>query len=87
MLALMAGPLTALGLQMGIENPLIPAMALYFANELVFLPFENSYVLIVYGFNTMTLKDFMQYNIIKMVLFVILFAAIIIPYWYLIGAI
>jgi len=87
MLALFSGPLTALGLGLGIVNPMVPAMAMYFANELVFMPYQNSYVLIMYGFGTMTMKDFVQYNVIKMILFIILFAVLIIPYWYVIGAI
>lgn len=87
MLAMLDGPLALLGTSLGITHPMAAAMALFFSNELVFMPYENTFCLAMYGFDTMSMKDFMQYNVIKMILFVILFAVLIIPYWYFVGII
>ena len=85
MMALFPGPLGIMGEAVGLNSPMTAAVAMYLSNELIFLPYENSYALIMYGFGTMTLKDFLQFNLIKMGLFLILFGIIFLPYWYLIG--
>lgn len=81
------GPLAALGTGLGIGYPLLPFMAMFFANDMVFFPYENAYLLVMFGFGVMSMKDFMKYNLIKMVLTLVLFWVLVLPYWYLMGLI
>ncbi len=81
------GPLAALGTGLGISYPLLPFMAMFFANDMVFFPYENAYLLIMFGFGAISMKDFMKYNLIKMVLTLALFWVLVLPFWYVIGLI
>jgi len=81
------GPLAALGMGMGIQNPLIPFMAMFFANDMVFFPYENAYLLVLFGFGVMSMKEFMKYNVIKMGITLVLFWVLVLPWWYLLGLI
>lgn len=81
------GPLAALGLGLGISYPLLPFMAMFFANDMVFFPYENAYILVLYGFGVMSMKEFVKYNLIKMGATLLLFWVLVLPYWYLIGLI
>lgn len=81
------GPLAALGTGLGISYPLLPFMCMFFANDMVFFPYENAYLLVLYGFGVMTMKDFMKYNVIKMVITLILFWVLVLPFWYMTGLI
>lgn len=87
MASMFPGPLAAVGKALQIACPLIPALAMFYANDMVFFPYENAFLLVMYGFNVMRMKDFIKYNVIKMVMFFVLFCILIIPYWYLLGLI
>ena len=79
------GPLAALGLDLGINYPLLPFMAMFFANDMVFFPYENAYLLILFGFGVMSMKEFMKYNVIKMGITLVLFWVLVLPWWYFMG--
>lgn len=81
------GPLAALGSGIGISYPLLPFMAMFFANDMVFFPYENAYLLILFGFGVMSMKEFMKYNVIKMAITLVLFWILVVPWWYLFGLI
>lgn len=81
------GPLAALGTGIGISYPILPFMAMFFANDMVFFPYENAYLLILFGFGVMSMKDFMKYNVIKMCITLTLFWVLVIPWWYFLGLI
>ena len=81
------GPLAALGTGLGIAYPLLPFMAMFFANDMVFFPYENAYLLVLYGFGAMSMKDFMAYNLIKMIITLVLFWVLVLPFWYFMGLI
>lgn len=81
------GPLAALGMGIGIKSPLIPFLAMFFANDMVFFPYENAYLLILFGFGVMSMKEFMKYNVIKMGITLVLFWVLVLPWWYLLGLI
>ena len=85
MLGMFPGPLAALGTGIGIAYPALPAMAMFFANDMVFFPYENAYLLILFGFGVMSMKEFMKYNTIKIVITLVLFWVLAIPWWYLFG--
>lgn len=79
------GPLAALATDMGINYPLLPFMAMFFSNDMVFFPYENAYLLILFGFGVMSMKEFIKYNIIKMGITLVLFWILVLPWWYLLG--
>ena len=81
------GPLAALGTGLGISYPLLPFMAMFFANDMVLFPYENAYLLVMFGFGVMSMKDFMKYNIIKIGITLVLYWVLVLPFWYLIGLI
>lgn len=81
------GPLAALGQGIGISSPLIPFLAMFFANDMVFFPYENAYLLVMFGFGVMSMKEFMKYNVIKMGITLVLFWVLVLPWWYLLGLI
>ena len=81
------GPLAALGTGLGIAYPALPFMAMFFANDMVFFPYENAYLLVMFGFGVMSMKEFMKYNIIKMGITLVLFWVLVLPGWYLLGLI
>lgn len=81
------GPLAALGTGLGISYPLLPFMAMFFANDMVFFPYENAYLLVMFGFGVMSMKDFLKYNLIKMALTLVLFWVLVLPFWYMMGLI
>ncbi len=81
------GPLAALGTGLGIHYPLLPFMAMFFANDMVFFPYENAYLLVLFSFGIMSMKEFMKYNIIKMGITLVLFWVIVLPWWYFMGLI
>lgn len=81
------GPLAALGTGIGINYPLLPFMAMFFANDMVFFPYENAYILVLFGFGVMSMKEFMKYNVIKMGITLVLFWVLVLPWWYLFGLI
>ncbi len=81
------GPLAALGAGLGISYPLLPFMAMFFANDMVLFPYENAYLLVLFGFGAMSMRDFMKYNLIKMGLTLALFWVLVLPFWYIMGLI
>lgn len=81
------GPLAALSTGLGIAYPALPFMAMFFANDMVFFPYENAYLLVMFGFGVMSMKEFMKYNIIKMGITLVLFWVLVLPWWYLLGLI
>ena len=84
-LALFPGPLAQIGLDIGLTNPLPAIHALHYANDMVFLPFENTGTLVLFGFGMVSLKEFFKYNVVKMLVFIPLFFILVIPWWHLIG--
>ena len=81
------GPLAALGTGLVIAYPALPFMAMFFANDMVFFPYENAYLLVMFGFGVMSMKEFIKYNIIKMGITLVLFWVLVLPWWYLLGLI
>ena len=81
------GPLASMGMGLGITYPLLPFMAMFFANDMVFFPYENAYLLVLFGFGALSTKEFLSYNLIKMAATLVLFWVLVLPYWYLIGLI
>jgi len=84
MVTTLTAPLTQIAMDLGISHwPYL--MTMIYSTDSVFLPHEIGFLLIFYGFGLMSMKDFVTLNLFKMLVYVILFVVLQIPYWYLIG--
>ena len=84
MFAAFSGPLLTMANSLGIS----PEAILYtfmFSGDMVFLPYEFVTFLIFFSFGMMTTGQFVKYHALKNITTVVFFAAVMIPYWYLIG--
>lgn len=77
-------PLMEVGISLGV-SPEATMFALVHNTTNVFLPHENSAYLLYYAVGLFTMKDFVKYNAIRMVLATIFFLVVVIAYWKLIG--
>ncbi len=84
MISCLAAPLTQIAVDMGI-NPLVNLLSLLMSVDLMFMPYEGTSVLVLFGFGMISLKDFVKFSTWKIVLYYIFAAAILIPYWKLLG--
>lgn len=66
-------------------NPIGPLTALYYSSDLIILPHEAVNYLMMYSFGMLSMGKFAKMMSIKLVLFVIFFTVILVPYWYLLG--
>ena len=74
------------GVSMGCP-PLVGVLILFIVTDFVFMPHAASAYLVMYGFGGIAMKDVISFGLIKIVLTLILFAALIYPYWKLTGLI
>ena len=84
MFAAFGGPLLAMAVSLGIS----PEAILYtflFSGDMVFLPYEFVTYLIFFSFGMMTTGQFVKYHALKNGATVVFFAAVMLPYWHLIG--
>ena len=54
---------------------------------MVFFPYEYLTFLIFYAFGCMTSGQFLKFHAVKNLLYIVFFAVIMIPYWFLVGLI
>lgn len=84
MVSMLSAPLMQMSLDLGM-SPWPFLMTLIYSTDAVFLPHETAALLLFYGFGLMTMKQFVKFNLCKLIFFVIMFVVIQVPYWYLIG--
>jgi len=84
MMSCFTAPLTLLSTQLDI-NPIATLMTFILSTDLVFFPHEQTYLLILFGFGMISMKDFIKYSVIKTIAFIIFFIIAIVPYWMLLG--
>lgn len=77
-------PLMQIGVDLGI-SPLVTLFTILQNTANVFMPHENSAYLLFFAFGLFTMKDFVKYNAVRMVLHFVFMMLVIVPYWYLIG--
>ncbi len=85
--AMMAGlsyPFTQIGLDLGLQ-PMASIMALVASTDLIIFPYEVAPYLLMFGFGMISLKDFMKFNILKIILTFIFFAVVMYPMWNAMG--
>ena len=78
------GPFTLMAIDMGID-PMAWHMAMLFGSQQLIFPYENTIYLILFAFGLIEMKDFVKVFSIKMVIGIIVFAALTIPSWFLMG--
>ena len=83
--SLITVPICMLATQAGF-NPETFLYMITASSEAIILPYEYVPYLIAYSFGLIGMKDFLYTNILRSVLFFVGFLALVIPYWYLIGA-
>lgn len=84
MLAAFSGLLYTIAVNVGID-PLALIFTFNMSTDMVVLPYEYLTFLVFYAFGGMTMKQFITFHLAKDVLFIVFFAVIMIPYWYIIG--
>lgn len=86
MLAGFSGMFYSIFVSMGID-PLAAIFTFNYSTDMVLLPYEYVTFLLFFSMGCISVKQFFKYHALKCITFVLFFAAIIIPYWYLIGLI
>ena len=84
MMAALTLPFATVGLDLGIA-PVASLMTLQIATDVIFFPYEAAAPLIMYGFGYMPMKDFIQLSSIKVGITLLVFVAIVYPYWKILG--
>lgn len=82
--SLMTVPLCDIALNIGMSIRPV-CYALVMCSEAIVLPYEYVPYLIVYSFGMISMGDFLKLNVIRCILYLIGFMALLVPYWMLIG--
>lgn len=82
--ATFAVPLTQIALDLGI-NPEVMWLTICHGYDQILLPYEYPLYMLFFSFNLVFLKDFMKLFGIKMIMNLLFFICILLPYWNLIG--
>lgn len=84
MLTSLSGPIAAIASSIGLN--LDAAMyALAHSTDLIFLPYEFVPYLIFFSFGAISMGDFIKMSTLRVVLFLVFYIVVLIPYWYLLG--
>ncbi len=84
--ALLTEPLMQIAITLNMDpRPFV--YALIHCAEAIILPYEYVPYLTIYAFGMMSMVDFIKMNIVRCIIYVIGFMALLVPYWYLIGVI
>ena len=86
MLAGFTGMFYTISVNMGL-NPLAAIFVFNHSTDMVFFPYEYLTFLIFYAFGCMTSGQFLKFHAVKNLLYIVFFAVIMIPYWFLVGLI
>ena len=84
MLAAFGGSLLMVANGLGVD-PLAVLFTFNMSTDMVFLPYEYATFLVFFAFGQMTTGQFAKYHTAKNLVFTLFFAAIIIPYWMILG--
>jgi len=84
MVASLAGPVATIASSLNM-NLWAPLFSLYHSCYLIFLPHEMPVFLFLFGFGMMSMKDFVKLSTINVLLFLVFFGVVMVPYWTLLG--
>lgn len=62
-----------------------PLLALYHSCFLIFLPYEIPVWLVLFGFGMISMKNFVFLSTLNIVLFLVFFGVVMVPYWTMLG--
>ncbi len=85
--AMMAGlsyPFAQVGVDLGL-NPMAAIMTLVASCDLILFPFQVAPYLLLYGYGMITMREFVSFNIIKILLTVAFFSCVMYPIWNFFG--
>ncbi len=82
--ATFAVPLTQIALSLGI-NPEVMWLTICHGYDQILLPYEYPLYMLFFSFNLVYLKDFVKLFGVKIIVNLIFFVCILLPYWNLIG--
>lgn len=77
-------PMMQIGVDLGV-SPVATLFTMLMNTSNVFLPHENTGYLMYFAMGLFTIKDFLKYNTVRMILCTVFMMAVIVPYWYFIG--
>lgn len=77
-------PFGQIGASIGV-NPQATLMALLMGSEVIFLPYEGAMYYVIYAMGMTKMRDWLKIMSIKCVIQFVIFMAILIPYWHMIG--
>lgn len=86
MLTALSGPIAAIAMDIGL-NIDAAMYALAHSTDLIFLPYEFIPYLIFFSFGAMTMGDFIKMSALRVGLFFIFYAVVLIPFWTLLGVV
>jgi len=82
--ALFAAPLAEISVALGMGA--LPFMyCLVSCSEVILLPYEYVAYLVIYAFGMMHMKDFIKLHAMRLVVFLVFYLFLLVPYWGLIG--
>lgn len=84
MLPTLCAPFAGIALEVGI-NPLALIMTLIITCDVYIFPHEIACFMILVGFGLISISEFVKLATLKTAMFMVFYALIQIPYWYLIG--
>ena len=84
MVSAFTGPLVAMLAPLGIESHVV-AYTFLASGDLLLFPYEFVNYLIYFSFGCMSMNQFIKYNTIRVVIYIIFFVVIFLPYWSLLG--
>jgi len=77
-------PVAQIATDLGV-NAMAPLTALYYTSDLIILPHEAVNYLLMYSFGMLSMGKFAKMMSIKLILFLVFFGVVLIPYWMLLG--
>lgn len=79
-----AAPFAQIGAELGV-NPQAMLMGINMGSDLILLPYEGAMYFVIFAMGMIKMKDWLKLSGIKCAIQFIVFMAILVPYWHLIG--
>lgn len=84
LLGALSDPVAHISASLGM-NPYATMMSLFYSLDMLFFPYEDITILVLFSGGYALMKDYLKLSVLKICSFFIFFGVIIIPYWHLIG--
>ena len=77
-------PFAKIAVDLGIK-PMATVMALVVSTDMIFLPYEVAPYLLMFGYGMISMKHFVSFNTVKVILTFVFFALVMYPMWSILG--